>query len=201
MSSTKKTPVKKLSVKEKRFVKELMLDNNATQAAIRAKYSKPSARTLGCRLLTKVHIQQAIEIERERLGNKLDITPERVLKELSYIGFMNIADAFNKSGELLSIHEMPERIARAIGGIDVSTLAGGDKEEIIKKIKLIDKRGALELIGKHLGMFGLNVNVKGNVIHDHEHKHTHESVSKTADWIEGLLGSDKSSEIKKPRSH
>ena len=67
---------------------------------------------------------------------------------------------------------MPEDIARALGGIDISTTkttidiiseenVREVEQALLKKIKIIDKRGALELIGRHLAMFtdkSININ-------------------------------------------
>ena len=52
--------MKKLTPKQERFVDEYLLDLNATQAAIRAGYSKRSARAIGAENLTKPNIQQRI---------------------------------------------------------------------------------------------------------------------------------------------
>lgn len=50
-----------LTDKQKRFVEEYLIDLNATQAAIRAGYSKNRASELGYQLLQKTTVQQAIE--------------------------------------------------------------------------------------------------------------------------------------------
>ena len=47
--------------KHQRFCEEFVIDQNRTQAAIRAGYSKNSARQIGSKLLTKVDIQDRIE--------------------------------------------------------------------------------------------------------------------------------------------
>jgi len=52
----------KLTDKQDRFCQEYIIDLNATQAAIRAGYSKKTARIKGCKLLTKANIQ--IEIQK-----------------------------------------------------------------------------------------------------------------------------------------
>ena len=64
-------PTPDLTAKQEMFCKEYLVDLNATQACIRAGYSKKTARSLGCENLTKPYIQQEIqrvskEIEREQ---------------------------------------------------------------------------------------------------------------------------------------
>lgn len=84
-------------------------------------------------------------------------TVDRVLQEYGFIAFMDIRDAFDDNGRLLPILEMPESVARAMAGIEVSDLNvdGDGKGPVgtLHKIKILDKIKALDSIGKHLGMF------------------------------------------------
>jgi phage terminase small subunit len=59
--------MKKLTPKQARFVDEYMVDLNATQAAIRAGYSKRTARVIGGENLTKPAIAEAITVAKEKL--------------------------------------------------------------------------------------------------------------------------------------
>jgi len=153
--------------KQEEFCHQYLVDLNGTQAAIRAKYSPNAANVKAAQLLAKVNVQERISELRKQLSQDLRITPERVLKELATIGFLDIRRAFGEDGKLLPIKNMPEDVARAIGGIDVSTLIGKDKDaptiENIHKIKVIDKKGALELLGKNLALFTENVKVSGEL--------------------------------------
>ena len=138
------------------FIKEYLVDLNGAQAAIRAGYSAKTARITASQLLTKPNIQAAIQAEMDKRAEKTSITAERVLEEIARIAFLDIRKAFDVNGNLLPIHEMPEDVARAMGGMDISSYTGqgeGAITEITKKIKLIDKKGALELLGKHLKLF------------------------------------------------
>lgn len=145
-----------LNAKQKTFCEEYLIDLNATQAAIRASYSSKTAKQIGSRLLTNVDIQDCIaELQKER-SERTRISQDRVLKELAIIAFLDIRDAFDEDGNLLSIKDIPENVARAIGGLDITEMRksrGETDEEWLKRIKIIDKKGALELIGKHLAMF------------------------------------------------
>ena len=60
----------KLTEKQKKFVDEYLIDLNATQAAIRAGYSKKTARSIGQRLLTKVDIQKYMQKEQKELQER-----------------------------------------------------------------------------------------------------------------------------------
>lgn len=150
-----------LTAKQKRFVEEYLVDLNATQAAIRAGYSQDTARSIGCENLTKPDIQDAINEAVEERSKRVEITQDMVLRELAMIAFVDIRQAFDANGNLLPIKDLPENIARAVAGIDIrklKTFNGGDedgsrKEEWTHNLKLIDKKGGLELLGKHLKMF------------------------------------------------
>lgn len=67
---TKKKP---LTDKQKRFIDEYMVDNNATQAAIRAGYSEKTARTQGSLNMTNVDIQAEIRSRQEALKKSSNI--------------------------------------------------------------------------------------------------------------------------------
>ncbi|MEK8206760.1 terminase small subunit [Paenibacillus sp. FSL L8-0696] len=68
------------SAKQKLFVKEYLVDLNATQAAIRAGYSAKTANEQGARLLANVSIQEAIQAAMDKRAAKVDVTAEMVLR-------------------------------------------------------------------------------------------------------------------------
>lgn len=139
----------KLSDKQKRFVSEYLVDLNATQAAIRAGYSKKTAQEQSSRLLSNVMVQEEIQKRQEKLQCKLEISQERVLEELAAIAFANGTDFVTVTATgLLDIKptsKVPKEKLPAIAGIKYNQLG--------IEIKLHDKVRALELLGKHLGVF------------------------------------------------
>lgn len=143
----------KLTPKQQRFVDEYLVDLNATQAAIRAGYREKTAKAQGSRLLTKVDIATAIQKRREELQQNANVTVERIIQEYARIAFLDPANIFGPDGRSLTLQDMDEDTRRAIAGLDISTIGGGDSVEIVKKIKLADKKGALDSLAKHLGMF------------------------------------------------
>ena len=52
---------KKLTLKQEMFVNEYLIDLNATQSAIRAGYSKKTAKDIGCENLAKPNIAKSIQ--------------------------------------------------------------------------------------------------------------------------------------------
>jgi len=88
------------------------------------------------------------------IEKKTDITIERCLREYARLAFLDIEKIFNADGSLKPISEIDEDSRRAIAGIDVSSQKIDDKEFAkIFKIRMSDKRAALDSIMKHLGGF------------------------------------------------
>ena len=149
----------KLTPKQQRFVEEYLVDLNATQAAIRAGYSKRTARQVGAENLTKPVIAEAPGKALEKRSQRTEITQDRVLRELAAIAFSDPRKPFDEAGNLRPIGELDEETASALAGVDVETIAGS--AAITAKIKRWDKPKALELLGRHLGMFPTKVEHSG----------------------------------------
>ena len=150
----------KLLPRRERFVKEYLIDRNATQAAIRSGYSKKTARAIGSRLLTDVDIRARVdELIREQERRTL-VTADEVILELKRLGFSNMLDfgRVNDEGDLvLDMSTLTREQAAAIQSVDVETYTEGKGEDArpVKRVrlKLADKKGPLELLGKHLKLF------------------------------------------------
>jgi len=142
----------KLTPKQRRFVNEYLIDLNATQAAIRAGYSKKTAQQIGAENLSKPVIQAEIQKRQVKLQNKLEITQERVLQELAAIAFANGAD-FAKvvnTGLLPTVEMIP---TDELAPEKLPAIAGIKANQYGVEVKLHDKVKALELLGKYLGTF------------------------------------------------
>jgi phage terminase small subunit len=152
----------KLTPKQAAFVENYLLDLNATQAAIRAGYSKRTANEQATRLLANVSVAAAIEAAKAERSQRTMISADRVLRELARIAFLDVGKAFTEGGGLKPLHEMDEDTRRAIGGLEVSALyADGENIGKLSKIKLSDKLRALELLGRHIGLFDQKVTING----------------------------------------
>jgi hypothetical protein len=81
---------------------------------------------------------------------------ETVLSELRKTGTFDPTSVFNTDGTLKPVSEWPKDASAALSSIEVKQLyAKGDSEPIgdVTKVKFNDRKGSLELIGKHYGMF------------------------------------------------
>jgi len=170
-----------LNPKHARFVQEYLIDLNATQAAIRAGYSEKTAKAQGSRLLTIADIQSAISEGQKKLGEKAGITAERVLEELGIVAFSDIKNYLDIDQDTGAIRAksfddatMPENASRAVQSMTENrvikevkgTKDNADTEIILTAnatFKMHDKLKALELIGKHLGMFKEQVEHSGSI--------------------------------------
>lgn len=143
---------KKLTDKQQQFVEEYLVDLNVTQAALRAGYSEKTAYSIGHENLKKPEVQEAIQKAVQERQERTRVTADQVVNELARIGFSDLRKAFDEQGNLKKPNEIPDDVASALAGIDV--VATSNEETLYtKKVKLWDKKGALELLGKHLGLF------------------------------------------------
>lgn len=138
----------KLSEKQKRFVQEYLVDLNATQAAIRAGYSEKTAEAIGYENLRKPQIRAEIEKRQKALQDKLEITQERVLQELAAIGFAKGTDYAEIVSGVVVPHDTGD-----MSEIQKSAIVSIKQTKDGVEIRLAGKLKALELLGKHLGVF------------------------------------------------
>lgn len=148
-----------LTAKQAAFVAEYLVDLNATQAATRAGYSAKTANEQGARLLAKVSVRFAIEQAMKARSDRTEITQDRVLAEYAKLAFLDPRRFYDASGGLIPVPLLPADVAAALSGMEVTTgRAGKDDGEgqglvDVTKIKFVDKKGALDSVARHLGMF------------------------------------------------
>lgn len=145
----------KLTDKQQRFVAEYLIDLNATQAAIRAGYrvgNNQRASEIGMQLLQKTPVSEEIEKAMAERSRRTGITQDRVLNELAKIAFANAKDILDFKTATVKEDASEEDLA-CIQAVKVKrqTSSKGTLEE--RQVILYDKKAALELLGKHLGLF------------------------------------------------
>lgn len=167
-----------LTAKMKRFAEEYIVDLNATQAAIRAGYSKKTAKSIGQENLTKPDLRGYIQKLMDERSSRTQITADRVLEEYAKIGFSNITDYLKISTrERTIVLDGPDGLTfdkDMMQGVDFYNTdeIDNDKMKAVAEIKqtkegialkLHDKKGALDSIARHLGMFKDKVEIDANV--------------------------------------
>lgn len=142
---------RKLTPKQERFVKEYLVDLNATQAAGRAGYSDPN---IGRQLITKGNVQQAIAEQRKGREDRTLITGDRILLETARIAFFDPRKLFKDDGTPKGIHELDDDSAACIGGLKVVTKGNAEMGfgEVLE-YKINEKNSALEKLFKHQGLY------------------------------------------------
>lgn len=148
----------KMTAKQQRFCDEYLIDLNATQAAIRAGYSVASAKEIASENLTKPNIQKEIAKAMAERSKRTGISQDRVVQELAKLAFVNISDVVDLSTGLIKKTATAEDLA-CIQSIKIKPTEYGEEREI----KFYDKKGSLESLGKHLGMYDNKLNVNVNV--------------------------------------
>ena len=128
----------KLNDKQRRFVDEYLIDMNATQAAIRAGYSKRTARSQGQRLLTNVDILKAIEERMKEKEEELIMKQDEILIRLTEQARREAKDyqvvlvekaVYDDKGNFLGIEKQPEIV-------ELPT----QNKDVIKALELLGKR-------------------------------------------------------------
>ncbi len=153
MAANKKN---KLTPKQKMFVKEYLVDLNATQAAIRAGYSEKTAMEQGYQLLHNTTVQKAIQEAMAKRSKRTEVSADKVLEQLARIAFADLGEFVEFKGNTIVIKPIEE--------VDGTVLSEVAETQNGLKVKLNDKMKALELIGRHLGMFNdkLNIDMKNH---------------------------------------
>lgn len=148
--------------KHNRFIEEYLIDLNATQAAIRAGYSPKTAGVQGAKLLKIPKIAHAIAKAEAERSKRTGINQDRVVMELAKVAFADVSRALNtRTGEIMD-NAPPEDLA-AIQQVKIKQMEGDKGSSYECEIKLSDKTRALELLGKHLGMWKDKMDVNVNL--------------------------------------
>lgn len=149
-----------LTDKDLRFIDHyFMCGYNATQAymSIHPKCKITSARAEGWKTLVKPHIREEINRRETLKRSEHKLTVAHVENLLRDFAEVDVLDIFTEQGDLKPLSEIPPSARRAIASIEVEEVWSGRGAEatshLVKKVKLVDKRGAAELLGKWKKMF------------------------------------------------
>ena len=148
---------KKLTDKQKKFVEEYPIDLNATQSAIRAGYSPKTANEQGARLLANVSIQEAISKAMAERSRRTGINQDRIVQELARIAFVKITDVVDPDGEINTNASDDDLACIESYKVEDSDSVNGSSSK--REVKLASKIKALELLGKHVGMWNDKIQV------------------------------------------
>ena len=146
-----------MTEKQNRFVEEYLIDLNATQAAIRAGYSVKTADQQASRMLTNVKVQTAIAKAMAERSKRTGVNQDRIVLELAKLAFVNMTDIVDKKGEIKD-----KATADDLSCIESIKYKHSDTDSgssVEREVKIGSKIKALELLGKHLGMWNDKIDV------------------------------------------
>ena len=157
---------RKLTAQQQAFVEEYLVDLNATQAGIRAGYSKKSARMNVTARMAVPGVAAAIEEALAARSARTQVAADRVVMELARVGFSDLRRVFAPDGSLRDLTSLDDDTAAAIASVKVVTRrrpeAGKFAEvEYVTEGKFWDKNAALEKLGRHMGMFRETIDMEG----------------------------------------
>ena len=153
----------KLNAKQQRFVEEYLIDLNATQAAIRAGYKKSEyTDTNANKLLENTRIREAIDKAMAERSKRTGINQDRVIQELARIAFVNPQNVINPEDASVREDASEDDLA-CIQSVKVKTSFSDKGDMTEREVKLNDKMKALELLGRHLGMFKDKVELEADM--------------------------------------
>ena len=146
-----------LTAKRQAFVFEYLADKdlNQTQAAIRAGYAVKGAKDQAYNLMQNPEVAAAIAAGMEARNKRLQVDADYVLKRLTSIDQMDLAEIHGDDGKLLPIKQWPLIWRQMVKEVDMKT----------GKVKFHDKLRALELIGKHVNVNAFRDQVAVDVTH------------------------------------
>ena len=166
-----------LTEKQKIFCDEYLIDLNATRAYMVAYPNvkkESTAAAAAARLLRNVKVEAYIAERMKERQERTEVTQDMVVQELAAIAFAKATDYAEVKEDKVLIRNtegLPDIAKRAIAGIKMG------KNGI--ELKLCDKEKALELLGRHLGMWNDKVDINLD-----------ESKSKLDDLIQQMRGDE-----------
>lgn len=150
--------------KQKIFADEYLIDLNATRAYRVAYPSVKRAETAAAaaaRMLRNVKVQEYISERMQERQQRTEVTQDMVVKELAAIAFARATDYAVVKGGTVCIKDtdsLSDEQIRAIAGIKDGKFG--------VEVRLNDKEKALELLGRHLGMWNDKLDINTPAIDD-----------------------------------
>lgn len=139
----------KMTAKQQRFCDEYLIDLNATQAAIRAGYSKKTAKQIGQENLTKPDINEYIGKRMAEKEKSLIADQDEVMRYLTAVMRREKTDSV--------VVTLNKEVSKYLPGADGKLYKQTVKEEVPEIVQipaqLRDANKAAELLGKAYGIY------------------------------------------------
>jgi phage terminase small subunit len=151
--------VEPLTARQAAFVQEYLIDNNGTQAAIRAGYSDVSAGSAASALLMNPKVVAAVAAARAQRLSRVQMKQDDVILEMSLLSHSRIDHYYvDDEGQVKLTDGAPSGAMAAIKSIRRKKTERFDAEHNLTttydvEITLWDKPAPLKLMGRHVGLF------------------------------------------------
>ena len=151
-----------MTPREAAFVSHLLNDPemNATAAYKAAGFSaKPSSiKSAASQVLKRPRVRALIDEELKARANRLRVTADKVIGKLAQMALGDPRNLFEEDGSLKLVSDWGDDEAAMVAGFEVAEIFDGDGAQrhaigLLKKVKLVDRRAALELLGRNLRLF------------------------------------------------
>jgi phage terminase small subunit len=130
--------MRELTPKQAAFVREYLIDLNATQAAIRAGYSANTANEQGSRLLTNVSVHSLIQKAMNERAETVGLTAADVLRDINAVKADAMRKTYDKDGN--------EVMANHTAALKALELQGKHLKMFTDKVELLgDKNNPLQV--------------------------------------------------------
>ena len=137
------------------FVDAYLLNGrNGTRAALTAGYSPKGAPTEGCRLLKNPKILAILADREAELAAKAGLSLDRTLKEIARLAYADPRKMFDAQGNPKAIADLDDDSAATLAGFEISEeKTDGEVTGYVKKFKMWDKKGALDMAMRFHGAY------------------------------------------------
>lgn len=147
--------MKKLTDKHLLFCHRYIIHMNASRAAREAGLSPKGAN----RLLKDQNIRSEILALKAARRRRLRINQDRVLEEYAKLAFSDLTNHVRASRKGISL----KMDTNLMDPIDTAAIQGLEETKDGVKVRLHDKKGALDMLAKHLGMVDDSMKLKGDL--------------------------------------
>lgn len=152
-----------MTPRQERFVAEYLKDLNATRAAISAGFSEKTAAQQATRLLRNVQISAAVEKAKAKRIERVEVQADDVLRELMRLGYSDLSELLKWGPNGVEIVESKDLSVDARRAVEMVKMTEDKDGKRTFQIKQHSKERALELLGRHLGLFVDRLEVRGLV--------------------------------------
>ncbi len=151
-----------MTAKQKRFCQEYLISLNATDAAIKAGYSKKSARSVGQENLTKPDIKNYIAEKLQEIEDSKIMDAKEVMERLTAVGRREVSEH-----QVVTLRNKTEKwVPTGEDGALKKMIIESETAEVVEMpAKISDVNKALELMGKRHALFTDKVDLQtGDIV-------------------------------------